>query len=74
VYELQWEQNKLITYFDGKLVNTKTGGSISSMFGKKQRITLNLAVGGNFFGGNFRPSQIVPGTLRVDWVKVFIMK
>ena len=71
IYELQWEQNTLSTYFDGKLVNTKTAGWIPDMFGKHQRITLNLAVGGDFFG-TLRLSQIVTGTLRVDWVKVFI--
>lgn len=71
VYELVWEQNKLLSYLDGVLIETKTsGGYIDDMFGKNQRITLNLAVGGNFFT-NLDPAKITMGTLQVDWVKVF---
>ena len=54
------------------MVDTKTGGYISNLFGKTERITLNLAVGGNFFGQpNPSAESIIPGTLLVDWVKVF---
>jgi hypothetical protein len=41
------------------------------MFRKRQRITLNLAVGG-LFCPNLDPSLIAPGTLHADWVKVFV--
>lgn len=70
VYELVWSQNSLQYYFDGQLAHTNTGGYVSSLFGKTERITLNLAVGGDFFS-NFNPSLIEPGTMYVDWVKVF---
>jgi beta-glucanase (GH16 family) len=70
VYELIWSQNSLQFYFDGVLVKTNTGGYVSSLFGKTERITLNLAVGGIFFN-NLNPDLIVPGTMYVDWVKVF---
>ena len=71
VYELEWAQNSLTSYLDGKQVEVKTsGGYIPDMFGKTQRITLNLAVGGSFFS-NLDPAQITTGTLQVDWVKVF---
>ena len=40
------------------------------MYKKKEKITLNLAVGGGFFR-SLRIKQIVTGTLKVDWVKVF---
>ncbi len=40
------------------------------LFGKTERVVLNLAVGGNFFT-NFDPSQIVTGSLYVDFVKIF---
>lgn len=70
VYELIWSQNSLQFYFDGRLVKTNTGGYVSSLFGKTERITLNLAVGGNFFS-NFNPANIQTGTMYVDWVKVF---
>jgi len=72
VYEMIWEQNQLTSLLDGKVVEVKTsGGYIPALFGKQERITLNLAVGGNFFGRGFNPSNIQTGTLYVDWVKVF---
>jgi beta-glucanase (GH16 family) len=70
VYELIWSQSSLQFYFDGQLVQTNTGGYVPNLFGKTERITLNLAVGGNFFS-NLNPSNIQTGTLYVDWVKVF---
>ena len=70
VYEMIWSQNTLSSYFDGVLVETKSGGNIPNLFGKTERITLNLAVGGNFFT-NFNPAQIQTGTMYVDYVKVF---
>jgi beta-glucanase (GH16 family) len=74
VYEMVWEQNSLTSYLDGKVVEVKTsGGYIPSLFGKTERITLNLAVGGNFFS-NLDPSQIQTGSLYVDWIKVFTSK
>ena len=33
----------------GQIVDTKTGGYIPDMYKKKEKITLNLAVGGSFF-------------------------
>lgn len=72
VYEMIWEQNQLTSILDGTVVEVKTaGGYIPSMFGKQQRITLNLAVGGNFFGKAFDPSKIQTGSIFIDWVKVF---
>jgi beta-glucanase (GH16 family) len=73
VYEMIWAQNTLTSYLDGVVVDTKSGGYIPNLFGKTERITLNLAVGGNFFN-NLDPSRIVPGTLYVDYVKVFTSK
>jgi beta-glucanase (GH16 family) len=70
VYEVIWEKNKLTYWLDGQIVVTKTGGWISDFYRKSERITLNLAVGGGFFG-NPPPSSIVTGTMQIDWVKVF---
>lgn len=70
VYEMIWSQNELKFYFDGVLVKTNSGGYVPSLFGKTERITLNLAVGGAFFS-NLNPSLIQTGTMYVDWVKVF---
>ena len=71
VYEMTWSQNDLKFYFDGVLVKTNSGGQVSNLFGKTERITLNLAVGGLFFS-NLNPSLIQTGTMYVDWVKVFV--
>lgn len=70
VYEMIWAQNTLTAYLDGVAVETKTGSYIPDLFGKTERITLNVAVGGNFFN-NLDPSKITPGTMYVDFVKVF---
>jgi len=71
VYEMRWSQNDLKFYFDGVLVKTNSGSYVPSLFGKTERITLNLAVGGLFFS-NFNPALVQTGTMYVDWVKVFI--
>jgi beta-glucanase (GH16 family) len=70
LYEMIWSQNSLQFYFDGQLIKTNSGGYVPSLFGKTERITLNLAVGGNFFS-NLNPSLIQTGSMYVDWVKVF---
>ncbi len=71
VYEVIWSQNSLQFYFDGSLVKTNTGGYVSSLFGKSERITLNVAVGGNFFN-NLDPALIETGDMYVDWVRVYV--
>lgn len=73
VYELEWAADALRFYLDGQLVDTKTGGYIPSLYGKQEKVTLNLAVGGGFFR-SLRVKQIVTDTLHVDWVKVFTSK
>ena len=65
-----WSQNSLTSLFDGNVIETKTGSYIPNLFGKTERVTLNLAVGGNFFT-NFNPSQIQTGSMYIDYVKVF---
>jgi beta-glucanase (GH16 family) len=70
VYEVIWAQNSLTFLFDGNVIETKSGSYVPNLFGKIERITLNLAVGGNFFT-NLNTSQIQTGAMYVDWVKVF---
>lgn len=70
VYEMIWSQNSLTSIFDGNVIETKTGSYVPNLYGKTERVVLNLAVGGNFFT-NFDPLQIVTGSLYVDYVKVF---
>ena len=71
VYEMIWEQSRLISILDGTIVEEKkSGGYISSMYGQQQHVVLNMAVGGLFFS-NLDPTKIETGTMQVDWVKVF---
>lgn len=71
VYEMIWEKNQLTSILDGTIVEVKTsGGYIPSLFGKEEKIVLNLAVGGLFFN-NLDPALIETGALSIDWVKVF---
>ncbi|MBM3176382.1 MAG: glycoside hydrolase family 16 protein [Bacteroidetes bacterium] len=70
IYEVIWEQSKLSFYLDGILVDTKSGGYVPNLFGKKEKVVLNLAVGGNFFQ-TLNTTKIVPGTLLVDWVRIY---
>lgn len=73
VYEMIWSQNGLTSVFDGNVIETKTGSYVPNLFGKTERVVLNLAVGGDFFS-NFNPAQIVTGTMYVDYVKIFTSK
>jgi hypothetical protein len=52
------------------LVDTKTGGYVAELFGKQEKIVLNLAVGGNFFS-RLITRNIVTGTMEIDWVRVY---
>ncbi|CAF0946594.1 unnamed protein product [Didymodactylos carnosus] len=75
VYEVIWTKQSLIYLLDGKIINKKSASTpankyIPSLFGKLQRITLNVAVGGNYFV-NLDPSKIHPDAMYVDWIKVF---
>lgn len=70
VYEVIWEQSKLTFLLDGVVVDTKTESYIPNMYNKLQRITVNLAVGGDYFN-NPTPDQIETGVMYVDWVKAF---
>lgn len=71
VYELIWTKRTLTFLLDGNVVDEKRGGSIPDLFGKPQRIVLNLAVGGTFFG-HPPAERIETGTFRADWVRVYV--
>lgn len=71
VYMMEWSQNSLNSYLDGKLVETKTtGGFIPSLFGKQQYISFSVPIGGLYYA-NLNTANIQGGTLSVDYVKVF---
>ncbi len=71
VYEVIWENNKLTFLFDGQIIDVKDRSIISALNGKLQKITLNVAVGGNYFGPTpLQISSINTGSMYVDWVRV----
>lgn len=70
VYEVIWTSDALYFYFDGILVDVKTGGYVPSLFGKSQRVVLNVAVGGDFFPNLEVDNIAASATMTVDWVRV----
>jgi beta-glucanase (GH16 family) len=71
VYEMIWTSDALSFYFDGILVDVKTGGYVPSMYGKSQRLVLNVAVGGDFFPTLDVTRIPDSAVMTVDWVRVF---
>jgi hypothetical protein len=66
---------------DGKVFDVKSGGYVPNLFGKLERVTLNQAVGGDFFCKDCPPLQadVIPlshreGVMLVDWVRVYVKK
>jgi beta-glucanase (GH16 family) len=81
VYEVIWTKESLTFLLDGNVVDVKTGGYVPNLFGKLEMLTLNMAVGGDFFweeGSIPTADQIEigpnDGVMLVDWVKVFVKK
>ncbi len=68
---MEWTQNALNSYLDGKLVESKTaGGHVANLFGTSQTISLSLPIGGEFYNV-LNTANIQDGTMYVDYVKVF---
>ena len=74
VYELEWSKQSLVSYLDGKLVETKTSGNhIPDLFGKTQFLSFNLPIGGLYYS-NLDKSKIQLASFSIDYVKVFTSK
>lgn len=74
VYEMEWSKDALHSYFDGKLVETKKNDPhIATLFEKRERLVLNLAVGGGFYPA-LDTAKIQTGTMYIDWIKVYASK
>ncbi|AUP79761.1 glycoside hydrolase family 16 protein [Flavivirga eckloniae] len=73
-YELIWKAESLEILFDGQSLHTYAADSknyVAELFGKKQQIVLNLAVGGDFFQGVDSADFADNSTMQVDWVRVY---
>lgn len=74
VYTMEWTQNSLNSYLDGKLVEVKTStdGYIGNLFGTNQTLSLTAPIGGWFYSSSLTPANVqAGGIMYVDYVKVF---
>lgn len=75
-YSIEWTENKISFYIDGKFYNqfTKVSSAKSKWpFSEPQYIIMNVAIGGNW-GGQFGVDEnICPATMEVDYVRVYKM-
>lgn len=73
-YELIWKANSLEILFDGErlhLYNANNENFIRQLFGKKQQVVVNCAVGGFFFPNANSSTFADTSTMQVDWVRVY---
>ncbi len=74
VYTLEWEENELRSFVDGKLYftfdNEKTGFE-AWPFDQPFHLILNLAIGGGLGGQHGIDNNLFPHTLEVDYVRVY---
>ena len=80
VYGIEWKENVIIWYVDGveffRTSNwyTMNDGNVAEYpapFNKEFYLILNLAVGGDYDGGKLPSSSDLPGTMEVDYVRVY---
>ncbi|MDX1617427.1 MAG: family 16 glycosylhydrolase [Balneolaceae bacterium] len=74
VFAIEWEENEIRHYVDGKLYSVKTPADLRGHhwpFDQNFHILLNVAVGGTL-GGTVNDSQL-PSTMQVDYVRVYDM-
>ncbi|MFA5326349.1 MAG: family 16 glycosylhydrolase [Prolixibacteraceae bacterium] len=74
VYTLEWEENELRSFVDGKLYftfdNEKTGFE-AWPFDQPFHVILNLAIGGGLGGQHGIDNSLFPHTLEIDYVRVY---
>ena len=74
IYEMIWKSDSIHILFDNELIHTyeaNRGNNIFSLFGKKQKVVLNTAVGGHFFSDRFSSNYADSATMEIDWVRVY---
>ena len=74
VYAVEWSENKIQWFVDGKLYKTITSKDISQnaqwVFDHPFFLILNLAIGGPW-GGKPDNSTLFPGVMMIDYVRVY---
>ncbi|MCR5077177.1 MAG: family 16 glycosylhydrolase [Prevotella sp.] len=78
VYALEWTENSIKTYVDGKeqlyFPNDGKGNNDTWPFNKEFYVILNLAWGGDWGGMKGTDETALPATMKVDYVRVFQKK
>lgn len=74
-YTLEWSTNSIKWYVDGVLFQTRTSwysdnGPYPAPFNQPFYLIMNLAIGGRF-DGNPDGTTVFPGTMQVDYVRVY---
>jgi beta-glucanase (GH16 family) len=74
VYAVEWNENKIKWYVDRKLYQTLTPKNLPNntewVFEHPFFMILNLAIGGPW-GGNPDKTTVFPGTMMIDYVRVY---
>jgi len=74
VYAMVWASNFIEIYLDGELMHTyiaDRNNQVANLFGKKEKIALNTAVGGLFFQDRNSANYEDSALMEVDWVRVY---
>lgn len=74
IYEMIWRENSIDLLFDGELLHSyqsAPNNNINKMFGQKQKVVLNTAVGGWFISDRDSNNYVDSSVMEVDWVKVY---
>lgn len=75
IFTLEWEEDAIRWYVDGKLTQTQTkwesnGGKFPAPFDQEFHMLLNLAIGGGFLGNPDGTTKF-PREMQVDYVRVY---
>ncbi len=74
IYEMIWKADSIDILFDEELIHTYTANTennINALFGQKQKVVVNTAVGGWFFEDRNSNNYADTAAMVVDWVRVY---
>ena len=74
IYEMIWRHKSIDILFDGEVVHhykANRDNNIKNLFGTKQKLVFNTAVGGWFLNDRNSDNYADSSTMEVDWVKVY---